>query len=266
MSHPSFGVFDPSVGPHNEFDSVPTVSPLPTFLSGRLGSLFHYHMSEAFDRLNELDDQAHTKNDFRTLGRHDRDRTERSKPHLFTAEITDSKEEPFPNPLGRILAWREVLYHIDDLFVPAAGRSSLKEGEEAGPTPPDEFAYPARIVAPPFGVLRAQHDNEGEPRFFWMPGTMAYSCKVESVSGVPPNHTYEIKTSDKSVLESGLTPVDRWDTIEYTARNMGDVLMLMVTSDTDFHLFAFETPMFDMCPAGASNGVVEGADIGMLGL
>ena len=70
-----------------------------------------------------------------------------------------------------------------------------------------------------------------------------------------------IPTADSSFSQQNVIPHDRWLGVNYTGRKEGDPVMLLVLDHLSTFLFAFETPVFAMCPppggAGAPAGVAS---------
>lgn len=214
----------------------------PHLNSGEIGSFKHHHMND----LMRLAQEAHEKREPRETIEQVARRVN-LKDSRFVVEI--DLGQPQPNfPLQRWLSWDEKALAaatgpggvIDwSVFL---GRTSFDDQQI------DPFAHPAFILTPPMGLMTAVNSAEGTKRYAYQPATSALWVRIDAVHN-GQNATYRVISKDDAYFADDLTPMDRWETINYQPKEVGDTALLLIEDDETMHLVAFEAPEFAACPA-----------------
>lgn len=214
---------------------------LPRFSHGAFGALKHFHLNEAFDRLDQLGQRVQIEG---------QDRPAKPREYEFRnpflARAISRATQPLA-PLQLELEWDERGMDGDGLLTITLGRSS--HGPSSG-GPPDPFDKAAYVFCPPNGLLHVLRDVENGPtRYLWQSAPSVHLANVTAASG-PMNATYTVRTVDNAIEKDGLVPIDRWAGIDYSAKSIDAKVLLVVGSEftSDVGLIAFETPELFMCP------------------
>ena len=169
-----------------------------------------------------------------------RDRTRRP-PFFFIARAGELASEDHPGwPFDTEIAWTEK--HPDDV----TGEWTEDLDRQSSPNPQMPPIWPAAYLCPPASMLITATAKNGDLIHGYQPTVHVMGAKITEVYG-GPDAQYKVKSFDHALEFDDLTPIDRWNGIEYVARKFGDVVMVMCEDHNTAHLLAFETPTFVDC-------------------
>lgn len=192
---------------------------LPHLTRGQVGPIKFHDVNEVFrhverDAVEEVDEAIE-------------DQEQRSS--TFFIQAQGLQDHPTA-PLGSVLSWIELSLRDSLLLGEADNGRNSTEGD-----PEDEFAKPAIILTPPFGIAHVTADEAGKDRYVFQPSPSVHVARVTRVRGGPLNASYDVTTLDGTIELSDRTPVNRWSGLDYQAASLDALVLLM--------MFLRETPL-----------------------
>ena len=215
---------------------------LPRLIRGQVGPIAFHDMNEVFrhverDSIEEVDEAVE-------------DQEQHRDPFFLRVEALEFHSTA---PYRRIIHWVELSLNDELRLEPFEnGRDSLGLDDSGNPS---DFAHPAIVLMPPFGIGHVIAMKSGPARYVFQPSPTTFTSKVTAVIGGPLNAKYDVLSVGGIIEQFDMTPIKRWSGLDYEALSVGATCWLNATGvEGELELLALEKPVITDCNAPSPAG------------